>query len=370
MKLLVEGQAAFDYIFEKIEHAEKSIDINMFIWRNDRIGNKLAEVLLKAADRGVKINIVKDKLGAIFEHAEETRQSFFNQKIGLRGRVKAKCIDIFYPMKGKSCPKHEKNELLEHLSTHDNVKLDVQRYIADHSKYYIIDDYILIIGGINVEDKELYTDAEGKRYHDYMIGFEDEQVVKLFKNRLFGEMPFDSSRDIEFIFNRYKNHQLDKAVKAGLLNYFDKAEKHMDILMAYIGDDTMTDKIVEIANKGTQVSLMLPARPNLQQDWNMKIACEILKRTDNKVKVYLNPKMVHAKLISIDHKYLTFGSTNLNKQAMNNLGELNVCLLMNSDISEMLKIVIDKEKASSRLIENYEELKYNRVKAFVEGPFC
>ncbi|MDA3846284.1 MAG: phosphatidylserine/phosphatidylglycerophosphate/cardiolipin synthase family protein [Vallitaleaceae bacterium] len=370
MKLLVEGLAAFEYILNRVNHAQKSITINMFIWRNDRIGNDLAKALLDAADRGVKIKIVKDKLGGVFELAEETRLSFFNQQMDMVGKIKAKGIDYLYPMKGKSSSKPGKNHLLENLISHPGISLDVNRYIADHSKFYIIDDRILILGGINVEDKELYTDVEGKHYHDYMIGFEDEHMVSLFKDRFFGDQPCDGDRPVEFIFNRYNRGQLEKGAKDGLLAYLNKTVGKMDIVMAYLGDQTMTDKIIEMANNGIEVSLMLSAKANLQHDTNMRIAKHILKQTDNQVKLYLNPKMIHAKLISIDDQFLTFGSTNLNKQAMVNLGELNVCVKMDKAMASQLRDVIQTEKNASRFIESYEHIVYNKVRAFLEGPFC
>ena len=65
------GKEAFPRIIEQIEKAEKSIVIAMFVWREDKIGNQIAEKLLEAANRGVNIHIIKDKLGMVFELAEE-----------------------------------------------------------------------------------------------------------------------------------------------------------------------------------------------------------------------------------------------------------------------------------------------------------
>ena len=43
VELLIDGKNAFLRIIECIRRAEKSIYINMFIWRNDTIGNLIAE---------------------------------------------------------------------------------------------------------------------------------------------------------------------------------------------------------------------------------------------------------------------------------------------------------------------------------------
>ena len=41
-KLLVDGKQAFPSNIKEIENASKNIFINMFIWRDDVIGNKIA----------------------------------------------------------------------------------------------------------------------------------------------------------------------------------------------------------------------------------------------------------------------------------------------------------------------------------------
>ena len=48
--LLVDGAAAFDEILRCIDAAHSSILINMFIWRDNAIGNHLAHAVLRAAD--------------------------------------------------------------------------------------------------------------------------------------------------------------------------------------------------------------------------------------------------------------------------------------------------------------------------------
>ncbi|MBR5020740.1 MAG: hypothetical protein IKY17_03840, partial [Oscillospiraceae bacterium] len=63
MTLLVNGQRAFPEIIRCIEEAASSVEINMFIWRDDRIGNRMAQAVLTAADRGAKVYISVDRYG-------------------------------------------------------------------------------------------------------------------------------------------------------------------------------------------------------------------------------------------------------------------------------------------------------------------
>ena len=47
--LLIDGKRAFPEIISCIENAKKSVYINIFIWRDDIIGNRMGEAVLKAA---------------------------------------------------------------------------------------------------------------------------------------------------------------------------------------------------------------------------------------------------------------------------------------------------------------------------------
>lgn len=78
------GKEAFDYLNNYvIPQAKKTIDIQMFIWRDDVIGRKIADSIFEAANRGVKVKIYKDSLGAIFELAEENKKSLFHDYLSL-----------------------------------------------------------------------------------------------------------------------------------------------------------------------------------------------------------------------------------------------------------------------------------------------
>ena len=74
LTLLVDGREAFPEILRCISAAERSIRINMFIWRDDEIGNAIAAELLSAAERGVRVDITVDRYGVVLEKAEEAKE--------------------------------------------------------------------------------------------------------------------------------------------------------------------------------------------------------------------------------------------------------------------------------------------------------
>ncbi|BCE03134.1 phospholipase D-like domain-containing protein [Marinicellulosiphila megalodicopiae] len=375
MKLLVNGQAAFDCIFKRIDEARHSIEIGMFIWRNDQIGNALAQKLLLAADRGVKITIRKDKLGAIFEYCEETRQSFFHHNLSFWMKFQAWFLHISYPMQGKS--KHciqTKSPLLKRIISHENIIINCEQCLNDHSKYYIFDHAEMIIGGVNVEDKEVDMDVEGKKYHDYMVHINNEIIVKSFRKSL--EFGVDIHRDIhcdknkkeiDFIINAFDKNKKRMQAREALVNRIEQAQSTIVIVMAYISDLKLMNSIKKAVFNGVKVTIYIPRKANFQNDVNLFFISKLMKKCNNQIKINLCDDMIHGKLIWIDEKYVNFGSINFNKQAMDKLQECNIG--MRSDVyllNESIIKSITEIQENSQQIHCPTKLDYDGYNVFLE----
>jgi putative cardiolipin synthase len=63
-RLLVEGTEAFVARMQSARMAERSIDVQTYIWHNDLTGRFLAWQLLNSADRGVKVRLLIDDMDA------------------------------------------------------------------------------------------------------------------------------------------------------------------------------------------------------------------------------------------------------------------------------------------------------------------
>ena len=152
--LLVDGRQAFPEILRCIEHAKHSVEINMFIWRDDRIGNRVAQAVLTAANNGAKVHISVDRYGVVLEKCEEARRSFFHKKQTPAELAKVRLLELLYPETcGTGMDDDECSALYQRLISHPNIRISADVFKADHSKFYIIDDEILFVGGINIEDK-------------------------------------------------------------------------------------------------------------------------------------------------------------------------------------------------------------------------
>ena len=62
--LLVNGDEYYPAVFDAIDHAQHKVILETFIWFEDDVGKQLHSVLLRAAQRGVKIEALLDGYGS------------------------------------------------------------------------------------------------------------------------------------------------------------------------------------------------------------------------------------------------------------------------------------------------------------------
>ncbi|MBB3179888.1 phospholipase D family protein [Variovorax sp. Sphag1AA] len=60
---LLDAHEAFAARVQLAQHAERTLDVQYYIWRNDTTGHLLLEALRAAADRGVRVRLLLDDLG-------------------------------------------------------------------------------------------------------------------------------------------------------------------------------------------------------------------------------------------------------------------------------------------------------------------
>ena len=61
--LLRYGRNAFSTRIAMVDLAEKTLDLQVYIWELDETGRILAERLIRAADRGVRVRLLVDDMG-------------------------------------------------------------------------------------------------------------------------------------------------------------------------------------------------------------------------------------------------------------------------------------------------------------------
>jgi phosphatidylserine/phosphatidylglycerophosphate/cardiolipin synthase-like enzyme len=152
------------------ESAEKSIDIQYFIFSADNIGLIAVDYLLRAADRGVKVRFIVDDI-MVEADADELLAIDAHPNIDIK---------IYNPTAkiGKNLP-----EKLYSLAT------DFQGFNQRmHNKTFIVDGKAVITGGRNIADE--YFD------YDHEYNFRDRDVL------LLGKIAADVQRSFDEFWSR------------------------------------------------------------------------------------------------------------------------------------------------------------------------
>ena len=364
--LLVNGKAAFPEIIRCIEQAKTSIEINMFIWRDDNIGNRMAEAVLAAANRGVKVFLSIDRYGVVLEKCEESKKSFFHKKQSLAEKVKIHTLKWLYPE--NSTPgdvRDDCTELYTQITNHPNITVSADVFKADHSKYYIMDDEILFVGGINIEDKENGRDLSGRVYGDYMVKLQGRTYVDAFREKL---ATGKNTLDGLFFGVNLKTPSRQFEMEQLYLDLIRGTNTQLHITMAYFSPlKAFTDAIIAAHERGVSVTILIPEKANFQNDSNRRTIRKLLKATNGQIKVYLSPKMLHTKLVTND-AYISLGSTNITKKAFAQLNELNLFVPKTAaEFDRALTASICDDISDARRVSRYEEITYNPLMAFLEG---
>ncbi len=364
LTLLDGGRSAFPAILSAIGEAKESLSINMFIWRDDRIGREMAEAVLAAADRGVKVEIVKDRYGAVLELAEECRRPLLHPRTTAVERLKAGALHALYAREAKR-PEGGESLLYRRIAQHPNIRLSADRHRADHSKFYLIDGRVLFLGGVNIEDKENGHDLRGRVYGDYMVRLEGEAYVSAFLAARRGKTP-PTELGLSFPMN-CKETGLSE-MEEHYLSLIASAERELLIVMAYLSPlPRFLSAIADAHRRGVRITVMIPEAANFQNDTNRRAVRRLMKRTGDGITVLFSKKMLHTKLM-LTEKAISFGSCNITKKAFGQLDELNLCI-ENSDapFPTALRESLARELAAATPVSTYRTVRYCPMIALAEG---
>lgn len=144
-----------------VDHAQKSIEIQYFIWSSDNIGILAAEALLRAAERGVKVRVIVDDL--LIDAPDQ-----FMLALSAHKNVE---IGIYNPKHsvGVSTWQRVKNIFTEFRSSNQRM----------HDKTLIVDDLAVITGGRNMADEYFdYNQTYNFRDRDILVFGSTAQKVK------------------------------------------------------------------------------------------------------------------------------------------------------------------------------------------------
>jgi cardiolipin synthase len=301
IKLFTYGEDLYEAMLEAIRRAEKRILLETFIWKDDRVGRRFKHELYLATQRGVDVYVIFD--------------GFANLVVPRRfKRFPAPIHVLEYPV----FPKPWR-------------LLDPRRYGRDHRKILVVDGNVGFIGGYNIgaayatEWRDTHVQVSGAGAWDLQNAF-----IDFWNMHCGGRLPMLRDEGARIWESRIRVHRnvprmLVFPIRAMYLEAIDRAQRHIYFTHAYfIPDRAIRRGLLAAAERGVDVRILLPETSNhIVADWLARGFYTTLLAGGVKLLLYQNA-MVHAKTATIDGRWSTIGTANLDRLSLAGNYEINV----------------------------------------------
>ncbi|MDB6079416.1 MAG: hypothetical protein JWO82_3163 [Akkermansiaceae bacterium] len=312
VKWLVDGKQFFPELERQIAQAIKTINIQVFIFDNDDIAVKYADILKQRAS-SVKVKVLFDDLGSTFAQLSPP--------------------DTPGPI-GFTAPINMA-DYLERDSKVRSRRVLNPWLASDHTKLLVFDDQRAMLGGMNI-GREYYSE-----WHDLMACVEGPVVTTLAKdfNRSWRKAgpwgDFAAFRKPGFL-HRLKPSPDDISLRPfrtdpstgqyeilkSYLMAIRSSRKRIWIENPYFAHDDLVQAVAGAARRGVDVRVILPEKGDstIMDIGNIATARTLIQAG---VKIYRYPRMTHMKVMLCDG-WGTMGSANLDTLSMRINRELNI----------------------------------------------
>ncbi len=175
--LLAENVNSFAARYGTAIHAERSLDLQYYYWKNDLTGKILYHAIIQAAERGVRVRLLLDDINS---------HGFDPTYIALDSHKNIE-VRLFNPVGSR---RHAFQRAVELVLRYSSTSRRM------HNKSWIADGRVAIVGGRNIGDA--YFDASES------ISFRDVDAFVIGK----------AVSDAEMIFDRYWNSESSVSIRA------------------------------------------------------------------------------------------------------------------------------------------------------------
>jgi len=338
VQLLENGEEYFPRVFEAMRAAKSEILLETFIVFEDKVGAELQQILIEAAQRGVRTTVSLDGFGC-----GELSTGYLSalSDAGVH-------LQIFDP-----APKH--------------LGIRTNWFRRLHRKIVVVDGLIAFIGGINFSGDHL-ADFGPEAKQDYSVEIQGPVVADIHhfallqsgrpgrarfwwqrRRQRLAEMAFtDHDGQVRLVFRDNDQHNTD--IEDVYLQVLRKAKRRVIIANAYFFPGyRLLREIRNAARRGVEVRLILQGQPDmLVAKLAARMTYDYLLRAGVQIHEYCQ-RPLHGKVALVDDDWSTVGSSNLDPLSLSLNLEANV--------------LIRDRAFNQHLYERLEDLSQNHCKA-------
>ncbi|WP_147899812.1 phospholipase D-like domain-containing protein [Serinicoccus profundi] len=336
------GQYLYDAMIAAIDEAEDFVYLASYIWKGDEVGQAFKDAILRAADRGVLVCLVFDGFANLVVPRE-----FLTFPEGVHV--------LRFPVLRTALP-----------------IIDIRASGRDHRKILVVDGRVGFVGGYNIGS--LYATS----WRDTHVRVEGESVWELqnaftdFWNRHKGarrpQLPDSGTVDWHTSIRAARNEpsRVVYPVRSLYLDAIDRAVHRIWITQGYfIPDREILHGLLTAASRGVDVRVVMPQASN-------HVLADIVAQSyyatllEGGVRLHLfHDVMVHAKTMTVDGRWATIGTANVDRLSMQGNYEINLEIVDEAQAEHMEAIFrADLEHCHELTLEEWE--KRGRVSRVVE----
>ncbi|MDE6334662.1 MAG: cardiolipin synthase [Muribaculaceae bacterium] len=334
VEVFTNGADKFASLKADLINARHYINIEYYIFENDRIGNEIADILIERALAGVTVRVIYDHVGSF------TVKSRFFKRMRKAGIAVYPFFEVAFPQ----------------LGTRINWR--------NHRKLCVIDGAIGYLGGMNIADRYIDGGRRFASWRDTHVRIEGPVVAAL---------QYAFAVDWHFMGQPLINEAVlaNKPrrgnVAAQLLTsgptsqwsnislMFHKAicnAKHRIYIQSpyFLPTDALLKGLVTAALSGVDVRIMIPHKSDstLLDYASSSYITECLRAG---IKIYMyEAGMLHSKLIIVDDDFVTIGSTNFDFRSFEHNFEGNLFFYSREFTDKMLEIYREDLTHSTRVV--------------------
>ena len=336
VQLIMSGKDKFALLFDDIRKAKSSVHLEYFNFRNDSIASLLFDILREKRKEGVEVRALFDGFGN-----DSNNQPL--KKHHIRS-LRNDSIDI-----------HE----------FDPVRFPWVNHIwpRDHRKIVVIDGHIAYTGGMNVADYYIVGTKQVGEWRDMHCRIEGPVVNELQEifARIWQKVTKEKLQDAKYyqgtekgnkmvgIANREPN-KTNKIMRQFYISALDDAQDSIKIINPYFTLTPSVKKAIHRAIKrGVKVDILVSAKSDipLTPDAVFYNVHKLMKKGAN-IWLY-QPGFHHSKIMMVDGRFCTVGSTNLDARSLRYDYEVNA-LIINKQVTQELQDMFMRDTQKSILL--------------------
>lgn len=298
--LLNDAGEMYAALIAALHRAHHTIDLEYYIFDDDRIGRTISELLIRRAHHGVRVRVIYDLLGSWMPAWGMLRKL---RKAGVEVRY-------FRPLKGF--------RLLRWIN------------IRNHRKIAIVDGCVAFLGGINIARRYLEGTELGhwRDEHLKIEGGAASDLRELFQRdwRTIGGEASDQRRSPstphrlkgERTLIAWSEEGSSRGVMEQSLVELIRGARNEILLSTpyYIPTPPLREALTEALKRGVRVELMTPARADLRiATWAAESYYQELLALGGRIFRY-KTGFLHTKMVLIDRRLSSIGTANLDYRSL------------------------------------------------------